>query len=253
MILKASLHIHTSEDKKDGPMIKYNVYKLIDRAAEKGFNVLGYTPHQKFVFKEEFADYAYKKGIMLIPGVEKSLGRFLHNHVLILNCDKSVEKVRNFKQLYKYKAEHPEVFVIAAHPTYNRLLSIGSRNLKKHIGLFDAIEYSWVYSQRFNKNLKAEKIAKECHKPMISTSDVHMLRRLEVDYALISADDFTPQAVFEAIRHEQFENVTAPKKFLSIVKYISTILTRHLVRILIYDIFAVDPAKRLEPVMEAID
>jgi predicted metal-dependent phosphoesterase TrpH len=252
MILKASLHIHTSEDKKDGSVIKYNIYELIDRAAEKGFTVLGFTPHQKFVFKEEFAEYAFKKGIMLIPGIEKSLGRFLHNHVLILNCDKSAEKVKNFKQLAQYKIDHPEVFVIAAHPTYNRLLSIGSRNLKKYIHLFDAIEYSWVYSTRYNHNLKAEEIAHQCHKPMISTADVHMLRKLDMDHAMIVVDEFTPQAVFDSIRREHYENITAPKRFLSIANYLTTIIGRHIYKFVKQQILAIDP-NQLEPVAEAAE
>ena len=131
MILKTSLHIHTSEDKKDGHMISYNIYELIDEAHKKGFQVLGFTPHQKFVFKQEHADYAQQKGILLIPGVERRLGRIAGNHVIILNCDKSAEKVRNLKQLARYKIDHPEVFVLCPHPTYNRMVSIGVRNLRR--------------------------------------------------------------------------------------------------------------------------
>jgi hypothetical protein len=131
-------------------------------------------------------------------------------------------------------------------------LSIGSRNLKKYIHLFDAIEYSWVYSTKYNHNLKAEAIAHECHKPMISTADVHMLRKLDMDHALIVVEDFTAKAVFDAIRHEHFENITAPKRFLSIAKYLATIIGRHIYKIIKHEILALNPNK-LEPVSEAVE
>lgn len=230
MLLKVSLHIHTSEDKKDGHMIDYNVYQLIDEAKKEGFDVLGFTPHQKFVFKEEFASYAKAKGILLIPGVERSLGHVFNNHVIVLNCDKTIEKVKNFKQLIKYKQEHPEIFVLAPHPTFNRVVSIGRRNLKKHINLFDAIEYSCLYSKRLNPNNKAEIIASQYKKPMISTADVHVLKKLDIDYAIIDADRFEINSVFDSIKQGRFENITAPKKFLYIVKDISTFLIKYTAR-----------------------
>jgi predicted metal-dependent phosphoesterase TrpH len=220
MQLKTSLHIHTREDKKDGHMIDYSIYDLIDEAEKNEFKVLGFTPHQKFVFKEEFAEYAQKKGILLIPGIERSLGRFFNNHVVILNCDKTIEKVRSLKQLIKYKKEHQEIFILAPHPTYSRFISIGSRNLKKYIDLFDAIEYSAAYSKKMNfHNKKATAIAFRYHKPIIATADVHVLARLKSDFAFIDTDDFTINGIFNAIKEEQFTNITEPKKFLSLMMY----------------------------------
>jgi predicted metal-dependent phosphoesterase TrpH len=220
MLLKVSLHIHTKEDKKDGHIINYNVYQLIDEAKKKGFDVLGFTPHKKFVFKEEFARYAESKGILLIPGVELSLGRISQKHMIVLNCDKSAEKVKNFKQLAKYKQEHPNVFILAPHPTYTRLFSVGKRNLKRYINLFDAIEYSWLYSKKINANKKAQAIASKFNKPMVSTADVHVLKKLDTDYAMIDADFFNAESIFESIRQNRFENVTSPKKFSEIFKHI---------------------------------
>ena len=231
MILKTSLHIHTSEDKRDGHMICYDVYRLIDEAKNRGFRVLGFTPHQKFVFKEEFADYARKKGILLIPGIERNIGhRFLGGHIVILNCDRSAEKVKNFKQLRAYKKEHPEVFVISPHPTHSRMFSIGSRNLRKYIELFDAVEHSWLYSIKKNSNRKAVAIAEENRKPVLATADVHVLSKLDTDYALIEAEDFTADAVFSAIRQGRFENVTYPKSFLALVFYFISLYSRYIVK-----------------------
>ena len=220
MILKASLHIHTKEDRKDGHMIAYDVYQLIDEARRCGFRVLGFTPHQKYVFKEEYAEYARKKGIILIPGVERNLGRVTGKHVIILNCDQSIEKVRNFKQLIEYKKQHPDIFILSPHPTYSRIVSIGVRNLRKYISVFDAVEHSWLYSIRMNRNLKAEKIAREHNKPMIATADVHVLKKLDTDYSLIEADEFTRDGVLRAIKQGNFENVTFPKKYIDLIFYL---------------------------------
>jgi len=252
MKLKASLHIHTKEDKKDGHMINYNVYNLIDEAAKNGFQVLGFTPHQKFVFKKEFAEYAKKKGILLIPGVERSLGRFLNKHVIILNCDKSVEKVKRFKHLLKYKKEHPEAFIMAPHPTYNRFISIGKRNLKKYIDIFDAVEYSCVYSKKMNANKKAQRIADNSNKPMISTADVHVLKKLNTDFALIEADDLTAGSIFRAIKEGNFQNVTEPKKFIDNLKYLAAFLSKYIYKFIQVKVLKLErsPVPVMEDMME---
>lgn len=231
MQLKASLHLHTGEDKKDGHIINYNIYNLIDEAEKYGFRVLGFTPHNKFVFKEEFAAYAKKKDILLIPGVELGLGRFLNGHVIILNCDQTVEKVKTLKQLLKYKEEHPEIFILAPHPTYNRFISIGAKKLKKYINLFDAVEYSYAYSKKLNfHNKKAKAIAAHFQKPFIATADVHVLKKLNTDFALIEAGEFTLESIFNAIKRGQFENVTAPKSFFSLIKYEVNFLAKYIVK-----------------------
>jgi predicted metal-dependent phosphoesterase TrpH len=249
MQLKVSLHIHTNEDKKDGHMIDYNIYQLIDESKKKGFDVLGFTPHQKFVFKEEFAKYAKTKGILLIPGIERSLGRVFNNHVIILNCDKTIEKVRNFKQLIKYKKDHPKIFVLAPDPTFSRLVSIGRRNLKKYIDIFDAVEYSWLYSKSINANNKAGVIASQHKKPMISTADVHVLKKLDMDYAIIDADFLNIDSVLNSIKQGRFVNITEPKKLLHIISHVSAVVAKYIARYVEVNILGLK-IKKLEVVKE---
>ena len=244
MQLKASLHLHTSEDKKDGHIINYNIYNLIDEAEKHGFNVLGFTPHKKFVFRQEFADYAKNKGILLIPGVERGLGRFFHGHVIILNCDQTVEKVKTLKQLAIYKKNNPRIFVLAPHPTYNCFISIGSRKLRKYINLFDAIEYSYAYSKKLNfHNKKAKAIAASFQKPIVATADVHVLKKLNTDFALIEAEEFTLENIFEAIKSGQFENVTAPKSLLALIKYYVSFLAKYFIKYITIKILELETVK----------
>lgn len=243
MQLKASLHIHTKEDKKDGHFIGYSVFELIDEAERCGFDILGFTPHQKFVFKPEFADYARSKGILLIPGVELSFGRLTHQHVIVLNCDKSAEKVRNFKQLRQYKAAHPEIFVLAPHPTHSRMISMGANRLNRHIDLFDAVEHAWLYSGKNNANRQAEAIAQHHGKPFISTADVHDLNWLDTDYALIEAESLSAESVLAAIKQGNFTNVTCTKQYLLVAKYIASFVGRYLYKYLQVKIFRLEKTK----------
>jgi len=255
MQLKASLHIHTSEDKKDGHIINYNVYNLIDEAQKCGFKVLGFTPHKEFVFKEEFAEYAKKKGILLIPGVERGLGRFFNRHVVILNCDKTIEKVKTLKELLAYKEKHPGIFVLAPHPTYNRLISIGARKLKKYINLFDAIEHSCACSKKTNfHNKEAEAIAARFQKPIIATADVHILKKLNTDFAIIEAVDLTTESVLQAIKYGKFKNVTAPQSLFDLTKYYINFLTKYTIKYITIKILGLQAKKlEMETVLEAAE
>ncbi len=248
MTLKTSLHIHTKEDRKDGHLINYNIYQMIDEAKRCGFRVLGFTPHQKFVFKKVYAEYARRKGILLIPGVEKNLGRVSGKHVIILNCDKSIEKVRNFKQLIEYKETHPDIFILSPHPTYSRIVSIGLKNLRKYIGLFDAVEHSWLYSIRRNKNKIAESVAKEFKKPMVATADVHVLKKLDTDYCLIEADELSIESVLDSIRRGRFRNVTFPKKYLHMISYIYWAVIKYIYKYIEQRIILLG-LKKLQPVL----
>ena len=137
----------------------------------------------------------------------------------MLNCDKSVEKIKTFKELVEYKKNHPEIFIIAPHPDFGFIYSIGLKNLRKYIDLFDAIEYSWFYSKIFNLNKGGESVAREFKKPFIATSDTHVLGNLKYDYAVIEADDLSIQSVFKAIRESRFTNVTEEKDTIDLIKY----------------------------------
>lgn len=232
MKLKASLHIHTKEDLKDGYIVKYNIYDLIDYAARHNFKILALTGHKKFIYEPVFGEYAKKKGIILIPAVELNLNqRFIFlDHILVLNCDKEINQVKNFADLEKYKKEHPEIFIIAPHPGFGAMESIGLSELTKHIDLFDAIEHSWFYSKTINLNSRVGRIAEKFNKPFIATSDAHILTYFDIDYAVLETDDFSLKGVFRAIKEGKFYNVTRPKKIYEMAWYILSDLTRRAIK-----------------------
>jgi predicted metal-dependent phosphoesterase TrpH len=219
---KVSLHIHAKEDKNESFQIKHDVFDLIDYAHKKNFNILALTFHDHYGYRQEFADYAKSKNILLIPGIEASLYEGSSDkeksHTLILNCSKDVEELKTFSDLQKYKEKYPEIMVISAHPLFGLGMSIGEKKLREKISLFDAIEHSWFYHRLYNKNKKAQVIAKEFKKPFIATSDLHHLKHLDDDYIVVSANSLSTESLFNAIRAFKYKNVSKPKSLFRLIK-----------------------------------
>jgi predicted metal-dependent phosphoesterase TrpH len=207
---KINLHFHTGDDTKD--CIQYTTQEAIDYAVSLGYSALAITCHRTVEWTEEYAGYARGRGLLLISGIELEVadetGR--RSDVLVLNCDISAEAIDTFTDLRTYKEKHPKVFVVAPHPFFYGNFSL-QENLITHIDIFDAIEHSWFYTQNFNRNQRAEEIAKQFNKPFIATSDAHWLSALQSDYARLTDTVTTPEEVFSAIRHKRFQNVTQPK------------------------------------------
>ena len=213
MVLKTNLHFHAAED--EIKIVSYNIYQGIDYAKEKGFDVLAYTPHEKFLFREEYAEYASQKGILLIPGIE---GKIERKHFIILNCSKEAENIKTFKELADYKNKHLESFILAPHPFVLGLKSLYSE-LLENIDLFDAIEMTVFSNKIFNFNKKAVEIAGKYNKPFIASSDTHFLNDLERGYALINAPQKTIESIFEAVKRGNFQNKIDSMGPLAMLKF----------------------------------
>ena len=113
-MLKTELHTHIKADPQNGKLIKYSAFELIDRAAELNFQVLAITCHDFVYENEEAREYARKKGILLLAGMEKTLQG---KHTLLYNLsNEEAQQIKTFTELRYYKKAHPEVLVIAPHP-----------------------------------------------------------------------------------------------------------------------------------------
>lgn len=225
MLLKANFHMHTREDPVD--KISYTIYKAIDHAAKSGFDVLTFTPHRKFVCKQEYVDYASQKNVLLIPGIEANIEK---KHVVILNCDESINFIKTFKDLKVYKKKNPQIFVFAPHPFVLSSKSLGKK-LLENIDLFDAIELSVFSNKIFNFNEKAVSVAEKYNKPLIATSDTHFLKDLGRGYVLIETQKKTAEAVFEAIKNKNFENKMDSMGILAMLEFQIKAKTRYLLSI----------------------
>ena len=222
MLYKANLHSHTSEDAVEGFKINYCIFDLINKAKDFDFKVLALTGHEKFIYRESYGSYAKARGILLIPGIELKFRHwlFLSYHVLVLNCGREINEVKNMQMLKAYKKNNPHVFIIAPHPNFGLMQSMGIKKLVSNINLFDAIEHSWYYSKRINKNNKASQIAKKFNKPVIATSDIHNLKYLNTDYTMIESADLDKESIFKAIKNNNFYNISSDKKTFELFLYI---------------------------------
>ncbi len=232
MKLKASLHIHTKEDLNDGRVISYDIFRLIDEAKKFNFQVLALTCHKSLATRPEFISYAQKQGVLLINGIELELSEGRRRpHVVVLNCQTNILKVKNLADLKKYKLQHPEIFVLAAHPQADRHWSLGLDLLTKNIQIFDAIEHTWFYNKWFNSNKAVLAVAKKFNKPVVATGDLHDLKYLNTDYTIIDVPKLEVGAILKSLKAGRVTNVTQTKNlvemFLFLLKFLvwPTVLT----------------------------
>lgn len=200
--LKIQLHLHTKQDPLDN--IKYSEKQAIDRAAKLGYEVMAITCHNVVIFNDDLRKYAEEKRILLIPGIEKSIER---KHVVILNAEVEAQNIQSFNDLAKYRKDHPDCFVIAAHPYNLKPFSL-RETLEERIELFDAIEYTYFHTKRLNKaNQKAVKTAEKHNKPVIATADCHFIKYLDHSYSIINTNKDIP-SVFKALRTKEIQIIS---------------------------------------------
>ena len=191
-MLKIELHTHTADDPVD--YIPHSSRELIDRAADLGYDAIAITLHERRLDPAPLRAYAAERGLVLIPGVERTIeGR----HVLLLNFSGAAEDVSTFRDLAQLRGrEHG--LVIAPHPFFPTGSCLG-RLLDRHADLFDAVERNAMFTQALDFNVRAEQWAAAHGKPVVGNCDVHRLYQLGTCYSLVDAEP-APDAICEAIR-----------------------------------------------------
>jgi predicted metal-dependent phosphoesterase TrpH len=191
-VIKVDFHIHTSEDPVDH--IDHSTYALIDRAASLGYDALAITLHDRQLDEECLRRYASDRGILLVPGVERTIGR---KHVLLLNFPAEAARIRTFDELRLLKSRSNGL-VVAPHPFFPGGSCLRSL-MDVHQDLFDAVEWTYFWTTRVNFNAPACRWAKDRGKPLIANSDLHDIRQLGRTYSLVDAER-DPSAICDAIR-----------------------------------------------------
>src|SRR5438067_11639226 len=138
-MLKADLHIHTADDPVD--RIPHTTTDVIDRAAALGYQALAITLHERQLDLAALDSYARERGIVLIPGVERTIER---KHVLLINFRHGAEDIRTFADLARLKARERGL-VIAPHPFFPTSSCLRGQ-LDRHADLFDAVEYNAMFT-----------------------------------------------------------------------------------------------------------
>ena len=217
-MLKVDLHLHSSEDPVD--VIDHDAHQLIDKAAELGFDALALTLHDYDLREPALVAYARDRGIVLVPGVERTIdGR----HVVLLNFRERTDHVRTFADLAELRRTGNGL-VIAAHPYFPDRTCLRSR-LDRHVALFDAIEWSYFWTHGLNFNAKAARFAAKHGKPLVANSDLHDLRQLGRSYSVVHADR-DPDSICAAIRDGRVSIQTRPVPKLELARVLAGMFRR---------------------------
>jgi predicted metal-dependent phosphoesterase TrpH len=215
-MLKAELHSHTSDDPRD--IIGYDAFALIDRAEELSYQVVAITLHDKQFDPNRVAAYARERGIVLIPGIERTI---CGKHVLLLNFSAKVEQVSTFEELALLK-DRERGIVVAPHPFFPAPSCLRGY-LDRHASLFDAVEVNAFHTRAIDFNRRAVTWARDHAKPLIGNGDIHRLRQLGTTYSLIDADP-DPDAICQAIRTGDVEVRTSPISTASAITLFASLL-----------------------------
>jgi predicted metal-dependent phosphoesterase TrpH len=179
-MLKVELHTHTADDPVD--RIPHTALELIDHAASLGYDALAITLHERQLDVDRITGYAADRGLVLIPGVERTVeGR----HVLLLNFATGADDVRTFRDLARLKAQQPGL-VVAPHPFFPGSMCL-RHELERHAELFDAVECNAMYARGVDFNRRARSWARRHGKPLVGNCDVHRLWQLGPTYSLVDA------------------------------------------------------------------
>lgn len=205
MRLKCDLHLHTAEDPRHH--LPYTARDVIDAAAQNGYEVIAITNHNTVTWNRDLADYALEKGLLLIPGVEATV---MGKHVLIYGIEENVEDWEHLSFFDLKRLKAGGAFIVAPHPFYPSYNCLGGM-LERFAGLFDAVEYSHLYTQRFNFNRRAQKFAGRYSMPILGQSDAHSLEQLNYTYSMIDAEKDVG-SIFRAIKEHRATIVTRPAR-----------------------------------------
>jgi hypothetical protein len=213
-MLRGDFHHHINSDPVDGWFIRHSAGELIDRAVAVGLDVLAITCHESVPYDEDATRYAAQRGLILLRGMEATVGG---HHVLLLNFPEFPSGICTMSDIAAAKTS--ESLVIAPHPFYPGRVA-GETTLKVHRHLFDAVEFSGLYTpltRTFNRQAIA--YARTVGLPVVGNSDTHFLWQMGKTSTLIDSVS-EPAAVVEAIRQGRVRLQTEPLRWTHIARFI---------------------------------
>ncbi len=213
-MLRADFHHHIDTDPRDGRFVRHSAGALIDHAAAIGLQVLAITCHESMPYDRDIVVYAARCGVLLLPGMEATVNG---HHVLLLNFEEFPPGVCSIADIAARKTRN--ALVVAPHPFYPAGVA-GGETLFRHPQLFDAIEFSGLYTaltRRFNR--RATQHARTAGLPVIGNSDTHFLWQIGRTFTLIDAAP-EPAAVIDAVRHGRVRLITTPLSWVDVARFL---------------------------------
>ena len=207
------LHTHTDFDPVD--WIEHSAEQLIDEAARQGVGVLAITCHDALQWSPLLEQYARNAGVLLIPAVEALIEG---KDVLIYGL-REFNPLMNFAQLRSLRRTEPESFVIAPHPFYPGVTCLGTK-VFEYSDCFDAIEYCHFYTSHVDFNRKAVQAARALNKPLIGTSDIHLLSQMGKTTSSVRVHEISFSAVSAAIKRGDVKLRSKPLSWTQVGFYL---------------------------------
>lgn len=202
-MLKIELHAHTELDPAD--LIPHTTRQLIDRAAILGYGALAVTLHDRYYDASGDAAYARAKQIVLLSGIERTIeGR----HLLLVNFPPECAAVSSFDDVRALKRRHPAGLVIVPHAFYPIKTALRFR-VDLHADIIDAVEVNSMFTAWIDFNRRAVAWARAHGKPLVGTTDLHLLAQLGTTYTLVDAIP-DADAICAAIRCGRVQVRSAP-------------------------------------------
>jgi len=214
-LLKIDFHIHTQEDTDNH--IDYNAIELIDLSVSLSFDAIAITNHNTITSNEQLVSYAKKKGIVLFPGVERSID---NKHVLLINFS-DVDSLDSYDAILDAKTDHN--LVIAPHPFFPGMQSLG-KDMYAHPELFDAIEFCHFYSPKLNFNQEAIRYAKQYRLPLMANSDAHIREQFGRCYSLVKSNK-NKNDIIKAIKKGHVKQIAPPLSLSRMIRIYLKILS----------------------------
>lgn len=214
-IYRVDFHHHVKGDPID--CLNYTIFDLIDCALKKGIHSIAVTPHGKVFQDQEAIEYATRKGILLISGVEK---RVEGREVLILNVTpEEIPSKMTFTDLRLLREKKgDQILIVAPHPFYPARSCLLSK-LEEYHSLFDATEYAHLHLSFYNPNEKAVAWAQRHQKAILANSDTHGLFMLGKNYSEVEAESLTTDSIFRAIRNHRLKPRVHVPSILELVRF----------------------------------
>jgi len=194
-MIKVELHAHTSDDPAD--RVPHSTRDLIDHAVRLGYGALAVTLHDRQLDLSPHADYARDRGLTLLRGVERTIGRV---HVLLIEFPAGEAlAVGSFEDVRRLRARHGGL-VVAPHPFYPISSAIGPL-LDAHADWVDAVEINAMHTPWIDFNRRAREWAARWRKPLVGNSDLHRLAQMGTTWSDVDAPPGAdPAAICAAIR-----------------------------------------------------
>jgi hypothetical protein len=205
MELRAQLHMHTTESKGTRIEMECNIHpkKAVDILKKKNIQVAAITDHNNTRAYPKIKDYAEKKGIILINGIEVSTE---DGELIGLNVEPGIEKeLKKGIDLLEAKdiiLSHGGEILIP-HPFDMMGRGIGKR-IKDVKGIVEVFNPGNVlyFEDKF-----ARIVAEKLGLPMVACSDAHWLEMIDRGVTVVDCEPDV-DSVFESIKKGKvkFEN-----------------------------------------------